>query len=278
MRKLTGVRRFLWLSCLGSIVVAAQAQETPSPQAPSFEVASVRPNSSADGLSLVWFGDPDKVREINVTVVSLIQFAYSLKDGELLGGPGWINSDKYDVNAKIPDAYVEKFRQHADRAGEEQRIGTLRLMMRSLLADRFALVVSKQTKELPVFVLAVAKDGPRLPPASGRFGMSSASEGLTMYGLGVDSLVAELSKRLSRRVVDETGMHEKYDVSLSWKSDAVESGSLDGAAGAQGTVTREPLEVRISRALEGQLGLKLESRRIPLPVIQVENIRRPSEN
>jgi len=278
MRKLAGVRWFLWLSCLGLIVVVAQAQETASPQAPSFEVASVKQNLSTDGLSIVWFGDPDRVRETNVTVASLMQFAYRLKEGELVGGPDWINSDKYDINAKISDVYVEQFRQHTDRASEEQRIDTLRLMMQRLLADRFALTVSKQTEELPVLALTVAKDGPRLLPASGRFGMSSAGEGLTMYGLGLDSLATELSRRLSRRVIDETRMNGKYDVSLSWRSDAVEPGPLDIATGAQGTVIRDPLDVRISRALEEQLGLKLESRRISLPVIHVENIKRPSEN
>lgn len=264
----TAMKSFLLLIGLGCMAFCGQTQQTPSAASPSFEVASIKPNNQVNALSLVWFGDLNKVTETNVTVASLIKFAYNLKDGELIGGPGWINSDRYDINAKVPDSYVDEFRKARDRAGEQSRIDQLRLMVRNLLSDRFGLVVSNHTKDIPVFVLKVGKNGPKLSSATDRFGLSSFSDGLTGYGLEIESLAGELSKRLSRRVVDETGLQGKYDFVLSWKS-----GSLAEAADLS-----DPLDVRIARALDEQLGLKLEVRKTSIPIVQVESIQRPSEN
>lgn len=253
---------------LGCMAVCAQSQQTPSATSPSFEVASIKPNTAANAMSLVWFGDLNKVTETNVTVASLIKFSYNLKDGELIGGPGWINSDRYDINAKVPDSYVDEFGKARDRAGEQHRIDRLRLMVRNLLTDRFGLIVSNHTKDLPVFVLAVAKNGSKLSPAKGQFGMSSSGDELTAYGIEIESLADDLSKRLSRRVVDETGLQGKYDFVLSWKSDSsAETANLS-----------DPLDMRVARALDEQLGLKLEVRKTSVPVVQVESIQRPSEN
>lgn len=95
--------------------------------------------------------------------------------------------------------------------------------------------------------------------------MSSSGDELNAYGVGADALVDELSKRLSRRVVDETGLRGKYDFILSWKSDS-------------SAEPIDPVETRIRRALDEQLGLKLDMRKAPVKVVQIESIQRPSEN
>jgi len=262
------MKSFVWAIASGGMAFCGQTQQIPSATSPSFEVATIKLNTAANAMSLVWFGDLNKVTETNVTVASLIKFSYNLKDGELIGGPGWINSDRYDVSAKVPDSYVDEFGKNRDHTGEQHRIDQLRLMVRNLLLDRFGLVVSNHTKDIPAFVLKVAKDGSKLSPATDRFGLSSSGDGLTGYGLEIGSLADDLSKRLSRRVFDETGLQGKYDFVLSWKSD-----SSAGAADLS-----DPLDLRIARALEEQLGLKLEVRKTLVPVVQVESIQRPSEN
>lgn len=262
------MKSFLLLICWGCLAVCGQAQQTAVAASPSFEVATIKPNNQGNTLSLVWFGDLDKVTETNVTIASLITFAYDLKDGELMGGPGWINSDRYDINAKVSDSYVGEFRKASGRAGEQHRIDQLRLMVRNLLSDRFGLVVSNHTKDIQVFVLKVAKNGPKLSSATDRFGLSSSGDELAGYGLEIGSLAGELSKRLSRRVVDETGLQGKYDFVLSWKLDS----------SAETADHSDPMDVRIARALDEQLGLKLEVRKTSVPVVQVESIQKPSAN
>lgn len=267
MHEVTSIRNLVQFVLAACIVVSARCQQPPSAEAPAFEVAAIKPTATGSTMSVVWFGDIDVVKETNVTVATIVSFAYNLKDGELKGGPAWIGSDRYDLFAKVPDSYVKEFQSDRSRAGEEHRIGQLRLMMRSLLADRFHLVVSSRTEAIPVFVLTVAKGGPKLQAATGRFGMSSAGTELAAYGVGISSFADELSKRLSRRVIDDTRLKDRYDIDLSWRMDpSVYSGSP------------EPLDVLLARAVEEQLGLKLEVRKTPVLVLNVESVQRPSAN
>ena len=136
--------------------------QTPGAPLPSFEVVSIKPNRSGV-ISTTYlpnrFLATTKTAKFFINMAygsSASRFTYPLRDDQVEGGPGWINSKYYDVDAKIEDAMAEQFRQHP-----EQLWGPLRLMLRSMLADRFKLQVSHTTRELPVYALAAAKGGPK---------------------------------------------------------------------------------------------------------------------
>src|SRR5579872_3407918 len=147
----------------------AQAPATqsgsPATDGPAFEVASVKPShSQAPGSHI---GIPaGRFTATNVTAKTLIKFAYNgsqggfaLRDDQVSGGPSWIDSEKFDIDAKVQDSLVE---------GQEKTLPfdqwtvQIRLMLQSLLEDRFKLKVSHETRELPVYVLVVGKNGPKL--------------------------------------------------------------------------------------------------------------------
>jgi uncharacterized protein (TIGR03435 family) len=230
---------------------------------PKFEVASIRPAKPNARGSRLWL-PPGRFTANNVTTKMLIEFAYNykrpgiaLKDDQILGAPKWISSDRFDIDAKVEDLLVEQeekkllFNQWADQ---------IRLMVQAMLADRFKLKVSQETKELPIYVLVIAKHGPKLtkstvqppgplgarPPGSGprRGPMIRISNGeLTAVGvLGSDlaSAISDLPGIGGRKVVDQTGLQGRYDFTLKWTP---ERGRMfggpgpGGPAGAGGAVT-----------------------------------------
>ena len=97
-----------------------------------------------------------------ITAKRFIAFAYNVKNFQISGGPGWINSDRYDIEGKEPESLAEEL----PKLSMEERSAKLKLMLQSLLADRFALKVTHTTKELPMYALIVAKDGPKLHAAA----------------------------------------------------------------------------------------------------------------
>ncbi len=131
---------------LGLNVSGAYGQAT-LPQHPEFEVASVKPHSSTEGSPHVSIArDPGRLTYTNITVRGLIREAYGLKVYPLSRGPDALSTDRYDVIAKVsPDA------------SKEQRM----VMLQALLAERFKLVVHRESMELPIYTLVTAKGGPK---------------------------------------------------------------------------------------------------------------------
>jgi bla regulator protein BlaR1 len=284
--------------------VRAQSAATPLP---SFEVASIKPDhSQADhsGANLIRVGGPDTSRwtASNLTAKMLVTFAYNMKDFQVSGGPSWINSDRFDIDAKVEDSLAEQMQKLPRLQQQDQ----MRLMVRSLLADRFKLTVSHDTKELPIYELVIAKGGSKLKesappdaqdslvprpsapgpggalptPPRGGFMMSMGRGGeatLTSKGSPIANLVNLLSVQVGRQVFDKTGLKGEYDISLQWTSDmGLGGGPLlitpdsAGANDAGGT--------SIFTALQDQLGLRLESTKGPVDTIVIEHIEEPSEN
>jgi uncharacterized protein (TIGR03435 family) len=288
------------LLCSLAIVppIRAQAPPTTGAPLPSFEVASIKPNHSGDLMTRV---NAPKGRFVatNMTAKTLIAWAYAgislpLRDDQLSGGPSWISSERYDIDAKLDDSQVEAL----EKLPPEQRILQIRLGVQSLLADRFKLVVRDETKEIPVYALVIAKNGPKLQEAKpgdtypngikGPDGRSHPGvmwmEGgkLTGQALPMASLAMILSHQLGRPVLDRTGLTGKYDIALTWTPDQSSAGTFMGTAGfkpdAESTPPPESSGPSIFTAIQEQLGLKLESTKGPVDVIVIDHIERPSEN
>jgi uncharacterized protein (TIGR03435 family) len=249
------------------------AQTPVPPSAPAFDVASIHENNTAtDGHHHI-YNDPrdGNFRTVNVSVKDLLQFAYSLPENQILGGPTWLNSVEYDIDAK---ASPEVNAAMHDLPSEQGRLRKQQ-MVQALLADRFQLTTHQEIRELPVYTLVVAnpKTGPKFKP--------SAASGTTIdlgrsriHVQGSDHTVAllarELALALGRIVVDQTGLDGRYDLSLKWTPDDGPPPMLNGEPD-----TSAP---SLFTAIQEQLGLKLEPTKSAVPVLIVDHVERPSEN
>jgi uncharacterized protein (TIGR03435 family) len=263
--------------------VRAQSQTTAGKLSQPFEVASVKPNRSGDPRHFFSFQDPSRLTATNVSTKMIIEFAYNLKDPQLSGGPSWINSDRYDIEAKLEDSVVEEQRKLTLSQREDQD----RSMVRLLLADRFKLKVSQTTKLLPVYALVVAQHGPKLAqsisaPTSGAAHTSAPKIGLTglgrieMNGVPVSALADVLELVVSRKVIDETRLKGNYDAVLHWTPD--ERPTMFGTGEPANAPRADSPEISIFTAIQQQLGLKLEARKGPVEIVVIDQVDRASMN
>ena len=249
----------------------------------TFEVASIRPNTSgnAQGQGLAGPQPGGRFVAIGATLRGLVSGAY---DGmQIVAGPTWIDTSRFDINA---------------RASGEVPADDMRRMLRSLLADRFKLVVHTETRELPVYVLSTARSdrklGPKLresdaactkearnfipagpggPPACGDFRMGARS--LIARGMFMPAFAQVLRGRAGRPVLDRTGLDGAYDLEVEWSSDLGLQQAPPGSAGAS-DLTPEGLS--LFTALQEQLGLRLQADRGPVDVLVVDSAEQPSPN
>jgi uncharacterized protein (TIGR03435 family) len=234
---------------------------------PAFEIADVHP--SPERLHPEMRGGlvpPDHYHLRDATMIDLISTAYSVDPGSVSTNAPWVEFDRFDIYAKAPSRISD---------------AEARLMLRALLADRFKLVVSTGVKPLPAFVLSAGKT-PKLkqaaaseepggckyqPPAKGDApglvnGVNFACRNVTMQAFA-DFLHEVASPYLTRPVVDSTGLNGSWDFDLQWSYQ----------------MSKDASGVTIFQAVDKQLGLKLESKPAPLPVVAVESmIERPTAN
>jgi uncharacterized protein (TIGR03435 family) len=289
------VAAFLVFGLLNGPQLQAQSPPTVSAAPPSFEVASIKPNHSAE-MRIGFMFQPGRFTTTGATLKHLITLAYNIKDFQVSGGPSWISSDKYDIEAKESDSEAEAL----EKLPPDERGKQMDLMLQSLLADRFKLKVSRATKELPVYALVVAKNGPKLTEAkpgdtyqngikgpdghpAGGAGMMRMGPGqLTGQGLPMESLAHLLSEQVGRNIVDQTGLKGKYDFTLQWAPDQRPAGMLMGPEGPKPATDNAPPPdtsgPSIFTAIQEQLGLKLESTKGPVEIIVIDHVEQPSEN
>jgi len=245
---------------------AIRAQSTPAAAAlPVFEVASVKrsqPGGRGTGIGT----DPGRLRITNASLKQCIQWAYNVKVYQITG-PGWLDSDRFDIVAK------------AGRLALEDR---LRLMLQALLADRFELALHRDKKELPVYALTVSKEGAKIHEvkASGKSRTGGGKGRLIGQKISMpefaDLLTLVGQSELGRPVIDQTGLKGAFDIELNWTPENPRpAGEHDGDVRA----TSEAPGPDIFRALQQQLGLRLESQKGPVEILVIDHARRlPTEN
>jgi uncharacterized protein (TIGR03435 family) len=257
---------FLALGMLGAAATLTQQAPpaaTPGPQ-PSFEVASIRP-SRPEVRNLDWDDSPGRLTISGYNLRQLIRVAYGLKsNAQVLGGPKWIDSERFDIVAKADDAETAKMQKMSDTDWVAERS----LMLQALLAERFQLKLSLDTRMLPAYALVVLKSGVKVKPAkSGEDGDLSGWGGhLEATATTMDAFADYLNgvRELADRVVlNRTNLTAAYDFNLDWSRDRGDGGSQDFEF--PGLYT----------ALEDQLGLKLEPEKAPIEVVIVESAARP---
>jgi uncharacterized protein (TIGR03435 family) len=228
---------------------------------PQFEVAQIKQSRPAAGRA--WeriTADPGRLSASGVTLKQLIFEAYDMPYYRIFGGPSWLESEYYDLEAKAESP--------VDR-------GQLRLMLRGLLADRFKLTLHRETKELRAYVLTVAKDGPKLHAAQEAANSSDQKSPSLVERFHCD--LTEFANLLSLRL--NTPMTENQDPTVPVRSIGVPPPVID-KTGIQG-VFDISVEIKLDggadtfiawqRALQDQLGLKLESQKGPLEVLVIDH-------
>ena len=265
----------------GAWVLAGLAWTQTATKPLKFKVASVKPadpnaktNSSSRDA-----GEGLDIR--NVPVRNLITLAYGLQDFRLLNAPGWTNTEGYDVVAKAPTDEISSPPGSPQTPPEsldqrKLRFDRIRERLRSLLADRFGLVVHYETRERPVYLLTVAKNGPKLKQALTADGPPHKEEGRGHsrgFAVPIEMLVTTLSNATHITVLDKTGLTGRYDYTLDWTPDRQPAPNPEAdSAQAPGSGPT------IYTAVREQLGLQLESRKAPVDVVVVDHVDRPSAN
>jgi uncharacterized protein (TIGR03435 family) len=264
----------------------APPNATPAAAPLAFDVISIHPSKSGmttdnngNTFSRMFIRDtPDGYSAGNATLKYIICEAYDVKSDSIVGGPDWIGTNHYDIDAKVIPA--------ADAPPPKLTGAQRRQMIQSLLADRFKLIVHNETKDAPIYELELAKSGSKLPESTPGDGFAKGIIGIdgnpvpigSLMPLGpgrlfgqavtIPSLIDHLTSELERPVVDKTGLTGKYDLSLEWTPDSMTAS--DSPAGASGP--------SLFTAIQEQLGLKLTSTHGPVKTLVIDHVEPPSPN
>lgn len=263
----------------------SRAQAPAASSAPkSFEAASIKPSEPGGRGIQVMMAPGGRITTKNVNVRFLLQQAYGVRDFQITGGPGWMGSERYDIVAKA-------------EGDEDVTPEQVRVMMQSLLADRFKLKLHRETKEMPVYALVVGKNGPKLKETSdeelppipagegpGRGGARGGNMQIRMgrglingMGMTTEILATQLANQLGRTVIDKTNLTGRYTVKLEWTPEQGQGVAIVQREGG-GDAPPPSDGPTIFTALQEQLGLKLESQKGPVAIIVIDSIEKPSEN
>lgn len=242
-------------------MVFLAAVDTAVAQVPAFEVASVRRVPAEGGRR----GNPqniqvspDGVSIRSASLRAIVRWAYGVFDVQV-SGPDWINVERYDISAKAGAAVPEE---------------QLRVMLQGLLAERFKLAMHRQNKEFGAFVLTVGKNGPKFRESKEE-GEAKVEPDLSKFmvtarRVPISQGLEVLSNILKAPVVDMTGLTGKYDVTLSVSKYVPQPGA---------SVETFDIISTIILGVHEELGLKLESKKIPLDLLIIDHVEKvPTEN
>jgi bla regulator protein BlaR1 len=221
-------------------------------------------------------GTPGGLTITNTPVQQLVQMAYQVQEDRVSGAPDWFTSELYDIEAKLDSSTADKLQKLSSAQREFARAR----MFQALLADQFKLSIHRETKELPVYALLIAENGPKLQEATpgntysdgikgpdGRpAGPGNMTNGLAVGGLfaltaqavPMATLAQRLSWQMSRTVLDMTGLRGNYDFTLQW--------------------TPEPSHQSFLTVMQQQLGLRLEPRNALMEIVVIDHVEKPSGN
>jgi uncharacterized protein (TIGR03435 family) len=224
-------------------------------QAPAFETASVKPappNPTDYGIDT----DPGLLRVEAQTLHDMVRLAYEVNDSQVAGGPKWADSDRFDVTARAKG-----------RAGDKE----LYAMLQTLLADRFKLSIHREMRTAQGYGLLIAKGGIKMQKTEVTDSHSSGGRGkIEAQGYSMAQFAERLSRLMKAPVEDATQNTGRYNFTLKW-----DPASTSGRLGENQGDSDQPT---IFTALEEQLGLKLEARKVTMEVIVIDRAEKPSEN
>ncbi|HVQ13460.1 MAG TPA: TIGR03435 family protein [Vicinamibacterales bacterium] len=288
------------LMLIGTALASLSAQGRGG-EAPTFDVASIKPNRTGRGLAIVTLQPSGRVSTDNMAVRDLIVTAYGIDEIQLVGLPAWATSERFSVEARTDGS-----------VSNEQ----VRLMLRSLLADRFSLIVHNETRTLQALLLVLArKDGalgerlrrsgdecaritpppgvpmppppppgppggirpilPKDPDVRRGCGAMAIAGWLSARKFAMDRLAQVLSVYTKRPVLDRTGLDGEFDIDLSFTPEFETVGPLTPGGGPPPVNPDGP---SLFTAVQEQLGLRLDSQRASVEVLVIDSLERASPN
>jgi uncharacterized protein (TIGR03435 family) len=253
--------RCMRIAVVAGLIGTVHAQPPTTPR--TFEVASIKPNNS--GLPRVQ-GNPlaylpgGRFTATNATLVDVIVRVYPTRRIQMHGGPDWIDSERFDIVAK------------ADASEGEVKDEQWAPMVQALLEDRFKLKMHRETKEMPVYALVAGKSPPKIKASKeGEPTTVAPGDGgqLNFQGMPIPGLVNTLANILHEPVVNGTSIEGRFDFTL----DPMQFASTGGTSGGADSYADLVL-----RAVQEQLGFKLEKRKAPLEITMIDRAEKPSAN
>ena len=274
----------------------SQPQNTAAPSPPyEYEAATIRPSKGpVRGGQIGMWAAPDGFSAWFITLQQIISVAYGVERFQISGGPSWLPSERFDIVAKMDATTADAL----EMLSQDRRVLAQQQMLQALLANRFQLTVHRETNELTIYKLVIAKGGPKLQeakpgdsypnaqtfadgthPGAGSMQGSVLSGKVTGQAVPIAKLVHDLTQMLGHPVLDKTELKGVYDFKLQFTPD-------DRLQPPSGLAPNERLPVppadsnapSLFDALQEQLGLKLESGKGPVEVIVIDHIERPSGN
>lgn len=235
-------------------------------RAQSFDVASVRPHDPANQTFVVHMPVAGHFTAEGAPVRLLLMLGYDVEESQIVGGPGWLATEKWDIDAKCDDR-----RHSADET---------KAMLRHLLEERFSLRMHRETQQRSVYLLTVARNGPKFGPSNKTVtNIRSGAHSITIDRGNIARMTQVLATALGRPVIDRTGLTGLYDLSVVWDDAPIRDGGVPGASGpGAGDAAPGDEHGSIFTALEEQLGLQLKAGRAPVEVLVVDGAERPAAN
>jgi uncharacterized protein (TIGR03435 family) len=298
------MNRMRALALTMTIATSSVSAQTPATSIKTFDVVSIKPNTSAGNMVMIRPEPNGKLLATNVAVRMLLRLAFRpMQDYQIFGGPSWLTTDRFDIQAQ-PESPLS----------QDEMSAALRLM----LEDRFQMKTHRETREMPIYNLVVAKEGklksvdapppfnpgqapppPPPPPAPGaREGLPAnftpppgaaiqGPGGILASAMPMSQFVNFLSARLGRPVIDKTNLKGYFDIRLEFAPESA-PGNVFGPGGpppggpvppatAAGGAS-DPQGPAIFTAIQEQLGLKLESSKGVVDVVVIDSIQKPTEN
>jgi uncharacterized protein (TIGR03435 family) len=236
---------------------------------PAFEVATIKPSDPAHPQQIITLRGAEVITT-NVTVHALINLAYWLHPKQIAGGPAWTDTEKFDMAGK-PDA-----------PGQPD-VDQMKMMIQKLLTDRFQLKFHFEKRQIPVYAVRLAKNGPKITPsrddpkglAGWNFGRNASGMIMAFRNSPMSQFTAVLQNSTDRPVLDQSGLTGRYDFTLNFTPDGAMAALLGGPPATADNPDAAP---DLFAAFQQQLGLRLEPARESIDVMVIDRVERPSEN
>jgi bla regulator protein blaR1 len=267
-------------------LTASRAEAQAVSELPAFEVISIKPRTDDTPSGRIPNG-PDRFGRPNATVSELMEYAFEVRGFQIIGGPGWLRSDRFEVAAKAESAVPQ---------------AQMRLMVQRLLAERFGLQVHRETREMDTYGLVTARrdgqlgekmrssardcgpiidagnprprQGDEPPPCAWFVALMNGFARLRLTGIRVPRFASVLEPMAGRKIVDRTNLTGTYDIEFDFLPDP----GLLGLRIPNATALQQSDIPPLATAVQDQLGLKLESEHAPVDVVLVDNVRLPTAN
>lgn len=218
-------------------------------QPPRIEVASVKTSLADPRNSGVTTGH-GRIHAENVTLKRCIMGAWSIGPNQVVGGPDWLNTERFEIEAR------------ADQPVDDDAV--LSLLLRGILVERFKLAVHHETRPIEAYVLETAKNGPKMDKSTGGESIDlSRNGGIDSKNATMRHFAEVLSRQMDLPVVDRTGLTGFFNLKLEWTPQAAGQAN-DGPS--------------IYTAIQEQLGLRLRAEKTPIDVLVIDHAERPAEN